>query len=102
MTLLKLSCIDRNWERSKSLYVADSKEVVCAGIPHPGCFARRVWIYLIMKELTFLGTTKGPQELEIKKVASGPSRRALWVNEGRAMTGERAERRYPPERVKTR
>src|SRR5260370_40001833 len=28
------------------------------GYPHPGCFAKRGWICLIPKELTFLGPTK--------------------------------------------
>jgi hypothetical protein len=32
--------------------------------PHPGCFVKRVWICLIIKELTFLATTKSPQEYE--------------------------------------
>jgi len=33
------------------------------GYPHAGCFAERVWICLIAKELTFLVTTKSPQEI---------------------------------------
>jgi hypothetical protein len=28
------------------------------GYPHPGCFAKRGWICLIAKELTFLERTK--------------------------------------------
>jgi hypothetical protein len=29
--------------------------------PHPGCFAKRVWICLIAKELAFFGATKSLQ-----------------------------------------
>jgi hypothetical protein len=33
------------------------------GIPHPGCFAKRGWICLKTRELTFLETTKRRQEI---------------------------------------
>jgi hypothetical protein len=36
--------------------------------PHPGCSAKRVWICLIAKELTFLETTKSAQEIEGPRV----------------------------------
>jgi hypothetical protein len=32
--------------------------------PHPGCFAKRGWICLIPKELTFLELHKRLQEIE--------------------------------------
>jgi hypothetical protein len=31
------------------------------GYPHPGCFVERVWICLIIKELSFFGAQKSPQ-----------------------------------------
>jgi hypothetical protein len=37
---------------------------VVAEIPHAGYFAERVCIYLMAKDLTFLTTTKSPQEQE--------------------------------------
>src|SRR6266478_5807646 len=40
------------------------------GIPHPGCFAKRVWICLIAKELTFLETPKSPQNTENMRFAT--------------------------------
>src|SRR6266851_3488803 len=52
------SCNICNWVRRKSLDVADSKGEMRAGTPHPGSFAKRVWICLIPKELTCFATTK--------------------------------------------
>jgi hypothetical protein len=39
------------------------------GTPHPGCFAKRVWICLIPKELTFLRAAKRRQEYRNKGVS---------------------------------
>src|SRR5258705_9861697 len=38
--------------------------------PTPGGFAERVWIYLIAKELSFLGATKSPERCVGKGVSS--------------------------------
>ena len=40
------------------------------GIPHPRYFAKRGWICLIAKELTFLRVQKSPQEYESKGTAA--------------------------------
>jgi hypothetical protein len=34
------------------------------GVPHPGCFAKRGWNCLKTRELTFLETTKRPEEID--------------------------------------
>jgi hypothetical protein len=44
------------------LYVADFKRGDLAGIPHPGCFAQRIWICLIAQQLAFVAATKSLQE----------------------------------------
>ncbi len=41
------------------------------GDPHPGCFAKRGWIFLIIKELTFLERHKRLQEIEGSRVKGG-------------------------------
>jgi hypothetical protein len=56
-----VTCLQTGFGR-KSLYVVDFKRDDVAGIPHPGCFAQRVWICLIAKELRFGATTKSLQE----------------------------------------
>jgi hypothetical protein len=53
--------------------------------PHPGCFAERVWICLIVKELTFLGAPLS--RLRVKKseqqyARTGVSRFPGWNIEG--------------------
>ena len=40
------------------------------GVPIPGCFAARVWIWLILKGLTFLATTKSSEECVAEGVSS--------------------------------
>src|SRR5260370_42572512 len=39
--------------------------------PHPGCFAKRGWICLIAKELTFLARPKRLQEIDRSRVKAG-------------------------------
>src|SRR5260370_40580123 len=49
--------------------------------PYPGCFAKRGWIYLIAKELTFLGAQKRLQSLEKSRVrakAAGGGSEGGW------------------------
>src|SRR5260370_4814942 len=41
------------------------------GYPHPGCFAKRGWICLIAKELTFLARLKRLQEIDRSRVKAG-------------------------------
>jgi hypothetical protein len=41
------------------------------GVRHPGCFAKRGWICLIIKELTFLERHKRLQEIEGWRVKAG-------------------------------
>jgi hypothetical protein len=38
--------------------------------PHPGCFAERVWICLILKGLVFLAATKSAEQCVGKGVSS--------------------------------
>jgi hypothetical protein len=41
------------------------------GYPHPGCFAKRGWICLIAKELTFLELHRRLQEIDRSRVKAG-------------------------------
>jgi len=41
------------------------------GYPHPGCFAKRGWICLIVKELTFWELHKRLQEIDRSRVKAG-------------------------------
>src|SRR5579864_5132868 len=40
--------------RARPRYTPGGCPVNSFGVPHPGCFAERVWIWLIAKGLTFL------------------------------------------------
>ena len=44
-----------------------------SGTPYPGCFGARVWIWLILKELMFLATTKSSEECVGKGVSCARS-----------------------------
>jgi hypothetical protein len=59
------------------------------GTPHPGCSAKRVWICLIPKELTFLRATKRRQEYRNKGVSlvgKGPGRITCRANMAESIT----------------
>src|SRR5712664_4421913 len=78
------------WRVGRPERLRDSDEVR-RGTPHPGCFAKRVWICLIAKELTFLEMPKRRQADENKgEVASDPSK--IGVNEWR----DKAQKIPPP------
>src|SRR5712664_892 len=61
--------------------IREQRETV--GIPHPGCFGKRVWICLIPKELTFLATTKRLQEYGNKGVGANCRRELVEVTQAR-------------------
>jgi len=44
------------------------------GTPHPGYFAKRVWICLIAKELTFSRVQKSLQEYQTMRFRAGATR----------------------------
>ncbi len=51
----------------------------CAAAPYPGCFAKRGWISLIAKKLTFLGVQKRLQEIDRSRVKAGATREVRAV-----------------------
>src|SRR5260370_1388850 len=51
--------------------------------PHPRCFGKRGWICLILKELTFLATTKRLQEYGNKRVGANYRGELVEVTRGR-------------------
>jgi len=57
--------IEEGREGTRAVRVVDS-----FGIPNTGCFGARVRICLILRELTFLATTKSPEECVGKGVSS--------------------------------
>ena len=54
----------------------------CGGTPYPGCFAGRVWICLIAKELRFLRVTKSLQEYRSKRVRAVERRASRVICRG--------------------
>ena len=55
-------------------------------IPHPGCFGKRAWICLIVKELAFLRMQKSPQSYEkqrASKVGRTVSDRSVRAGRGK-------------------
>jgi hypothetical protein len=72
-----------NRDRAKSPYVADSKGWRQRDIPHPVCFAQRVWICLILKELILGAATKSSEEYGNKRVGANYRRKCFEVTHRR-------------------
>jgi len=54
----------RNRVRAQEIVAVAKLGTEALRYPHPGCFAKRGWICLIPKGLTFFETTKRLQELD--------------------------------------
>jgi len=54
----------RNRVRAQGIVAVAKLGAEALRYPHPGCFAKRGWICMIPKGLTFLATTKRLQELD--------------------------------------
>jgi hypothetical protein len=59
----------KNQDRGNDNAETQSARSCRRGTPHPGCFAKRVWICLIPKGLSILATTKSLQEYRSKGVS---------------------------------